>query len=378
MFVFKGGSLEPKPKVVHFVNGAFTGSTAVAISLCESCSDYESILILNQKRPSNIQAIEALRAKGFKVHVLVGRNRPIGTLKLAKTLRILKPDILVCHGNSEHIWGRYAGILSGVKILVHVEHNSKENYKPFRIKELNWLANRTCRTIACSEAVKSRLISLGLQDHKIETIENGIELDRFRLAGDDPLHERQLDIIMPARFVRQKDQLTLIRALAIVKEQGVKLSLTLAGGGDSLLRKICEEEAEKLGLEDAVTFTGHVNNLPELLMKHRYCVLSSQYEGYPLVLCEAMAAQCLVIGSRVSGIEGFIRESVDGLLFDAGDPNSLADKLIWATKHGAPAYEMARAGNTRANEQFGVQRMRERYRAVFDTLLNPTETTEQR
>jgi hypothetical protein len=73
-----------------------------------------------------------------------------------------RPDILVAHGFSEHLWGRYAGLLAQVPHLVHVEHNTRERYTRWRLKQTRWLAARTDRIVGCSEGVRLRLLEMGM------------------------------------------------------------------------------------------------------------------------------------------------------------------------------------------------------------------------
>jgi glycosyltransferase involved in cell wall biosynthesis len=366
------GSYKDRPTVIHYVNGEFTGSTAVAVSLCRpnDSQTFNSLLFLNQKCRSNDAQIKQLKHEGVKVFRQIGRSRPIGLFKTFIRLIKNRPQLLVCHGYSEHIWGRYAAILAGVPNIIHVEHNSREDYSGFRAKELRWLSKRTHKIVACSNDVRIRLLRLGVEENRVVTIENGIDLSLFKECPAVPITQRSKDIIMPARFARQKDQITLIRAVGALRDRGLSLSLTLVGAGDPNLRRRCEQEVKDLGLSSHVLVGDSSKNIPGLLKQHSYCVLSSEYEGYPLVLCEAMAAQCAVVGSRVPGIKNFIRENQDGLMFDFSDAQGLASQLEWLHRHESRAQALANAGRERAERQFGIERMLEQYKEVFDEVLS--------
>src|SRR5256885_10652492 len=84
---------------------------------------------------------------------------------------------------------------------------------------------------------------------------------------------------MAARFARQKDHATLLRALVVLRQRGLTPTLTLAGGGKARAQQAAQRLSAELGLQDQVQFIGMCNDVPGLLRAHRVCVLSTHYEG---------------------------------------------------------------------------------------------------
>lgn len=119
-------------RVLHFVTGGFSGgATQVAIKLVRAVindTEIKSILVLRRKRYTDRQRIVELQRAGLDVRTVPGWSHLVTIISLWKICREYQPDILVAHGFSEHLWGRYAGLLAGVPSLVHVEHNSRERY----------------------------------------------------------------------------------------------------------------------------------------------------------------------------------------------------------------------------------------------------------
>ena len=357
-------------KVVHFVTGGFSGATSVAVELVRSAQSSGSsgaVLVLRRKRSTQTARIEALRAEGIQVELVPGWSHAATVWSLARLCWRLRPDVLVAHGFPEHLLGRWAGLAAGVPHLVHVEHNARERYTAWRLAQARWLARRTDRIVGVSEDVRSILVDLGMPAGKTLAIPNGIALQRFAQADRVPFEGREVGIVMAARFAKQKDHATLLRALQLLRAEGLTPALLLAGTGGNRHERMARSLCAELGLDDQVQFLGHVGDLPGLLMRHRVAVLSSHYEGFGLALAEGMAAGCATIGTDVAGIRTLIRDGVDGLLVPHEDPALLAQALRRLLLDVPFARGLARAGRIRATSDFGRETMLARYgQLIFD------------
>jgi len=358
-------------RVLHFVSGGFSGATQVALALVQaarSSSRMQPLLVLRKKRQTDPSRIEALRRDGVPVEVVPGWSHAATVWGLLRVCRRFQPDVLVAHGFSEHLWGRYAGLLAGVPALVHVEHNSRERYGRWRLAQARWLARRTARIVGCSEGVRRVLLELGFPPDRVVAISNGIALEPFAQADSHPFEQRIAGIVMAARFSRQKDHATLLRALALLRDKGVRPPVLLAGGGSARHRETCERLAQELGLADQVRFLGFCPDVPGLLMGHQICVLSSHYEGMPLALVEGMAAGCAVVGSAVPGIRELIADGEDGRLVPPRDPAALADALQSLLASPAEAARLGRAARATALGRYSLGRMTADYEAMLHSF----------
>ncbi|HEY0202021.1 MAG TPA: glycosyltransferase, partial [Burkholderiaceae bacterium] len=180
-----------------------------------------------------------------------------------------------------------------------------------------------------------------------------------------PWHEREAGIVMASRFGRQKDQATLVRALALLRDQGLRPPLYLAGGGKPGLVASTRALVRQLRLEDQVQFLGQVAELPQLLMHQQIFVLSTHYEGMPLALTEAMAAGCACIGSDVVGVREVITPGRTGLLVPEGDAPALAQALQMLLTQPAMAQALAQAARQEAEQCFDVSVMQAGYEALL-------------
>jgi glycosyltransferase involved in cell wall biosynthesis len=366
-----------KVKVIHFVTGGFSGSTPVALELVRAnlnTPDIDSLLVLRRKKPKYDAKIQQLQDEGIPIELVTNWSSMATIFALAKICRRYQPDILVCHGFSDHLWGRYAGLLAGVPHLVHVEHNSRERYTPWRLLQARWLAKYTDKIVGCSEGVRQALVDLKFPAQDTLTINNGIDLVPFDKASQYPFADRQNGIVMAARFAKQKDHLTLIEAVGLLREKDLFPPLYLAGAGSKHHMKKAKQLVKELKLKDQVHFLGFCKNVPELLAQNKVCALSTHYEGMPLSLCEGMASGCVVVASEVIGVKEMIHHYIDGLLVTPKSPEALADALELALTDNELAAQLASRAQKKARHQFGLERMLTNYENLYWSLLRKPDT----
>src|SRR5688572_407489 len=360
-------------RVLHFVTGGFSGgATQVAIALVNAAALHgdrvQPLLVLRRKRRADPKRIAELEQAGVPLAVVPGWSHAATIWSLAKVCRQFRPDVLVAHGFSEHLWGRYAGLLARVRHLVHVEHNTRERYTAWRLAQTRWLARRSARIVGCSEGVRLRLLEMGMPIERTIAIPNGIRLEPFADADAHPFTQRIPGIVMVARFSKQKDHATLLRAVALLRERGLHPPLLFAGGGKDMHRKPLERLATELGLATQAQFLGVHRNVPGLLMQHQLAVLSTHYEGMPLALIEGMAAGCAVVGSDVPGVREVISDGVDGRLVAESDPVALADALEALLCDPDRAARLAAAARSAALARHSRELMNRRYEDLFLSL----------
>ena len=362
----------PRVRVLHFVTGGFSGgATQVAIQLVNAAREsaaIEPLLVLRRKRRTPPARIAELEQAGVPLRVVAGWSHAATIAALVKVCREFRPDVLVAHGFSEHLWGRYAGLLAKVPHLVHVEHNTRERYTRWRLAQTRWLAKRTDRIVGCSEGVRRVLLEMGMPPARTIAIPNGVRLQPFADAEAQPFAQRIPGIVMVARFSRQKDHATLLRAVALLRERGLAPPLLFAGGGKDLHRRPLEKLADELGIAAQVQFLGVVRDVPQRLMAHQLCVLSTHYEGMPLALLEGMAAGCAVVGSAVPGVREVLEDGVDGLLVAEADAPALADALERVLRDPPFGARLAAAARRAAAEKYSRERMNRRYEELFLSL----------
>jgi glycosyltransferase involved in cell wall biosynthesis len=199
---------------------------------------------------------------------------------------------------------------------------------------------------------------------RAQVIHNGVDLERVRALSraQQAPDKREPWVLMVARLSSQKDHQTLLRAFsAVVEHTGSRLILV----GDGEQRSAIERQASELGIADKLSITGYLANPFPLIAAAEVVVLSSHYEGFGLVLVEAMALGRAVVATDCpSGPSEIIRDGIDGFLVPPGDAACLAARLSSLLQDPGLRARLGAAGMLRA-EQFSQQRMLARYRQVL-------------
>lgn len=135
--------------------------------------------------------------------------------------------------------------------------------------------------------------------------------------------EKKKRIVSAARLMKQKNQLMLIDSFAQIQKEFPDYTLTIYGEGP--FRQELEKRILEQGLSESVFLPGKVQNVFECIADADLFVLSSNFEGMPNALIEAMCLGLPVISTKVSGATDLIQDGINGLLVDVGDAEQLSD-----------------------------------------------------
>jgi glycosyltransferase involved in cell wall biosynthesis len=218
---------------------------------------------------------------------------------------------------------------------------------------LERMAAKWCRTIVTvseSERTTGIAAKIGrLEQYRV--IANGI--DPAAYAGDvSPVPGK---IVMVGRLSRQKRPDIAIRALSILRQAHPEACLDIVGGGP--LRRQAEALLEELGLMDSVRLLGDRSDVPDLLAHATCFLLTSDYEGCPLAVLEAMAAGLPVVATDIGGFRELVVAGETGLLAEARRPDLIAAALSELLTNDERARSMGAAGKRRLLERFSSERM---------------------
>lgn len=164
-----------------------------------------------------------------------------------------------------------------------------------------------------------------LQD-KIIVIENPLNVSNLKKQVVTNTLERKNVIISMGRLEPQKDFVTLIEAFSDIKNEIEEWNLEIYGYGKD--EKKLQTLIKELKIEDRVFLMGRTKTPFDVMSRSKIFVLSSFYEGFPNVLCEAMLAQQVCISSDcISGPSELITNEVNGYLFEIGNRVQLSEIL---------------------------------------------------
>ncbi len=189
-----------------------------------------------------------------------------------------------------------------------------------------WAARQAAGIITVCEALRTRLIELGVDGAQIRTLRNGVDLVRFGPRDrDDARHKYGVAGTAPAllsvgHLIERKGHHLVIEALA----QLPTARLLIAGDGPE--RVALERLATRLGLAERVRFLGRVahDELAEIYSAADLLILASSREGWANVLLEAMACGTPVVASNVWGTPEVVADPAAGLLVEARTGDAFA------------------------------------------------------
>ncbi len=228
--------------------------------------------------------------------------------------------------------------------------------------------------IAVSEAVENFLISRGYSPDRITLIYNGI-VDQYEnvkyLRGEIrtelKLEEKDIALCTVGRFLKDKGQDIIIKAVKECKHNNIRLFLT--GDASSSWGEQMKDLVKQQGLEKSVTFLGQVDNVPELLCAMDIVVVPSRREAMPLALLEACSIKKVVVASRVGGIPEVVEHGVNGLLFEAEDVNALTGLIDYAIDNKQKSRQLAANARTTFLNQFTVSHMSEDTKKLYNKVI---------
>jgi len=292
----------------------------------------------------------------------------------------LKPKIVHTHLYEAGIWGRLVGKLAGVPVILTTEVGMTLWKKRHHLLLERFVNRFTDKMIAVSEDIRQRRIhDEGISPEKIIMIPAAVDIERFSrmISREQVRTELQIDTSFPvigtvARLVAAKRLDCLLEAARVVCEAVPQARFLIIGDGP--LREELEGQAMQLGLApEHVRFLGNRQDVTDFLSALDIFVLSSEREGLPVSLLEAMAASRPVVATRVGGIPQVIQDGHNGLLVPPHDPAGLAKAIITLTEDSTLRESVAREGYRTVEARFSTDVVGQQIIALYDGLLEKKE-----
>ena len=251
-------------------------------------------------------------------------------------------------------------------------HVNRANYRNFEANDSNFIKNLFAKFWMYSLVSKlkqlDRFVVLTEEDksawpelHNICVIPDPLS---FIPTQQSPLTEKR--VIAVGRYVYQKGFDLLLQAWAKIEKQCPDWQLAIYGDGN---RTPYEQQMKDLGIDDTrCHLNGPTADIQQEYINSSIFAFSSRFEGFGMVLVEAMACGLPVISFDCPcGPKDIIQDHVDGLLVANGNIDKLTEAIIWMTQHP----EQHRAMATKAIEnvqRFSMEKIAEKWKSLFDAL----------
>lgn len=305
---------------------------------------------------------------------------PIALWRLTRLLARERVTILQTHGARANFYGRIAGRLAGVPVIISTVHNSLKDYEVRSLRRglYTFLLRMTLplvhRIICVSNANRRDLIDeCPAAEARIETVYNGVDPSSFPFQPNRKKFREELGIVsgpilvMIARLTEAKGHRYLLQALPHLLETWPQLCCVCVGEGE--LRDDLHRLAVELAVERSCRFVGVREDIADILAATDVVVLPSLSEGFPFVLLEALAMGCPVVASRVNGVPELIEDHKTGLLVPSRDSQALATAIREVLSDPTAASKMGAKGRAIVQERFTVDQMVANTTAIFDSAM---------
>lgn len=287
--------------------------------------------------------------------------------KIGQLLRLNKYDIMHAHTAHAHFIGLLSRIFGKVKAMVvsrRVDFPIKSRFK-YNTFDVHY--------IAVSEAIKRVMIDGGVVSQKINVVRSCIDLSKFDTAvisdvrGKFGIKKDAILIGNIAHMADHKGQIYLVRAAEIVRRKYPDVRFIIVGDGE--LRSYLESEAQKLGLNNALIFTGFRKDVVDFLVAFDIFAFPSHLEGLGTSLLDAMAMRKPIVSTTAGGIPEVVEHGVNGILVPPKDPESFADAIICLIESPETRLRYGIAGRKIVEEKFTIDRLVEGTLGIYEKLL---------
>lgn len=210
-------------------------------------------------------------------------------------------------------------------------------------------------------AEKARHSRSPFAPRRVFVVRNGLDLEQFRGVPLPP--NGQVRILGVGSLLQIKRWERLLTVALNLKRKGLDFLVEIAGGGP--LRESLEQQARDLGVADRVKFIGHTDDIPRLIASSTLLAHTSDIEGCPNVVMEAMACGRAVVATDAGDVPSLVEDGKTGFVVRRGDDAMLADRVARLIVDCDLCRCMGKAGRAKAERDFGVDRLVANTLAVY-------------
>lgn len=366
--IFEGSFL----KIIFVITGlGIGGAERLVVNLADkmACRGHQ-VMIVSLTGPTLFRPVDS----GIRIVALEMAKSPLGFLRAYAALRQLiqefRPDVIHSHMIHANLLARLVRLSIRVPRLVCTAHSTNEGGRVRMLAYRLTDALADVSTNVSREAVEAFEAKGAVPRGRMLTVLNGIDSDVFSPDIQSGLEVRQLFsvdrdskiFIAVGRLFEAKDYPNLLAAFSAVSDSFPNSRLWIVGDGP--LRVELENMSVGLGLAERVRFLGVRHDIPALLRAADVFVLSSAWEGFGLVVAEAMATGMPVVATDCGGVREVVGDS--GYLVPPCDSTALGKAMLEAAELSAEQIEaLGRTARQRIVERFSLDRTVDRWLEIY-------------
>jgi len=353
----EGGGAERS--MLNLVKGFLAQSRTVDLVLCQAKGAYLGEIplgatMIELEASGNLKARWVAAIGNFSDFFALLRPVLLATKIAPEILRLrslqhyietYRPDVILSaltYANLVAIWAKHLSsthvpIIVSERIALSTYCAAPSNFRKWRWRYLPELVRRTypgadAVVTVSSDVAEDLITNIGLKKSSVTTIHNPVADDGLRARARQALQHPWFTpdavpvILAVGRLTEQKDFATLLNAFSRLR---AKRAARLVILGEGRLRNNLQELANTLGIAADVEMPGFVENPFQYMARASVLVLSSQYEGLPGVLIQALACACPVVSTDCPGGSREILDNGNiGALVAVGDADGMAQAIL--------------------------------------------------
>lgn len=320
-----------------------------------------------------ISDLNAAGVQTFSLGMRQGVADPRALVRVIRLLRRFRPDVLHAHMIHANLLARLARLAAPTRVVISTIHSENEGaqwrYVAYRLTDRLSDVTTTVSRAAQVEATRRGAGPAG----SIVLVPNGLDITRY--ARDDAVRDRtrrSLDLedrftwLAVGNLVEAKGYPDMIHAFGAALERHPDATLLIAGVGrlEGKIRRLAQEA----GIEGAVRLLGRRPDVPALMQAVDGFVMTSRWEGLPMVLLEAGASGLPVVATDVGGSRDAVLDGVSGYLTPVADPAAAARALSRVMQLGTDDRRaMGEAGRRHVREHFEIGVIADTWERLYAT-----------
>jgi glycosyltransferase involved in cell wall biosynthesis len=369
-----------KRRVLHVIDSLdLGGAQTLLLDICRNSGQQKYELSVACMHGEGV-FLEEFRKAGISVRSLSGSKwTPKYIPNFLSILESLQPDIIHFHLFGSNLIAKPLAALAGHAALIVHDHCNDLSRNNAGLLIADALANRVAaRVIAVSESVRGFLIRQeALDPERVMTLTNGIDAEMFRPASVSERERRKTMLGIPSdafviggvgRLVAQKNFGVFLRVAAQILSRHPGVIFVIAGTGP--LEEKLRDQADALGISANIRFLGHVSDRVRLYQALDALLMTSDFEGTPMTLLEAMASGLPVVASSVDGIAEVCTDGHDALLAPPRDVEKFTTALDKVIQGGGLRLQLGAKARETILERYEISGLTRKIEAIYDEVLS--------
>jgi len=339
--------------------------------------------------------VASLEAAGLRHVPLTHATRSMAlgsdAMAFAELRRIfadLRPDIVHTHNPKPGVYGRIAGRLARVPVVVNTVHGLYALPEdPLPKRAIVYALERVASACSDAELVQNvedleTLAAVGVPRRKLQLLGNGVDLARFDARRfDRAVREKhraaigiragELVVGLVGRMVAEKGYREVFAAATMLRSSHPDVRVVVVGPDDpDKADAVSARELDDAASSAGVTFLGARADVDELYTAMDLYVLASWREGFPRSAMEAAAMGLPIVATDIRGCRQVVTDGENGLLVPVRDAVALAEAIGTLATDASLRSSMARAARERACRDFDQKRVIDITLAIYEELLD--------